>query len=439
MANLYDLGLGNYTFDPTGRVNLNASDPPQEYYKMHWFIFNWVPCRTADTYGCALVERAKLSVEKPSPPLRDQPPPPPSPPPPPPAPPKPRLTEGEKMANTVLGVLKGIDAVSRWLDAPPAPRPPAAPASAAPPAAPAERAIPKFDLQDVPNTMEKINLPVAAKFMRHWFAGRENYSKTQQQSIDGIDQNGKPFEPDMINDSFLTLDWVLRFGEAKKTHTELLKYAIYNGPAAVVIRKRVHAILSCYAQSPSRLSGWVESKRNADALHRYFQFQYLQVETPVVDVALTYLADKYFPVHGVNDLTAALGNFSIYAALGDFQIIRGRKSERAVRVESVYVYVRDSYSFVDKKEDITQYLGHWSTKQIYLAPTRSINKNGVERWIDVPLVDIHANIYDKGAIMYPVTNESFREWREHHHPGGDFLAYTPPQRVALEKPIVVDL
>lgn len=116
MANLYDLGLGNYTFDPTGRVNLNASDPPQEYYKMHWFIFNWVPCRTADTYGCALVERAKLSVEKPSPPLRDQPPPPPSPPPPPPAPPKPRLTEGEKMANTVLGVLKGIDAVSRWLD-----------------------------------------------------------------------------------------------------------------------------------------------------------------------------------------------------------------------------------------------------------------------------------------------------------------------------------
>lgn len=441
MPNLYDLGLGNYTFNPEGRVDLKASDPPLTHYKMHWFMYNWVPCLATAGLGCAPVARARLSLEKPAPPLRDQPPPPP--PPPPPGPKKAPLTESEKIGNAALAVVNGMDAFSRWWNAPPPPNPfarrPAAPASATAPAAPEEGAIPKFDLQDIPDTMEKISLPVAAKMMRHWFAGRANYSRTRDDVVNGIDQNGKPFEPDMINDSILTLDWLLRFAIAKKAHDKLLETDVYSERAANIIRKHVNTIIACRAKPFTSLNGWVDSGRNVDALHRNFQFQLVKVESPVADMAVTLINDKVDPVHGVNDLTAALGNFFLYAALGDISITRRWNTKHAVRVESVYVYARDSYSFLDEKENASQYLGHWSSKAIFLVPMLATYKGGVGPWISAPLVDVKASIYEKGAIMYPVSNASYREWRERHHQGGDFLAYTPPKRIPLEKAIVLDL
>lgn len=66
-----------------------------------------------------------------------------------------------------------------------------------------------------------------------------------------------------------------------------------------------------------------------------------------------------------DDLTGALGTFSFYAALGNVYF---NHASRVARVKSIYVYVRDSYSFRDDDEFVSQYLGHWNQSGVYLAP-----------------------------------------------------------------------
>jgi hypothetical protein len=103
------------------------------------------------------------------------------------------------------------------------------------------------------------------------------------------------------------------------------------------------------------------------------------------------------------------------------------------------VYVRDSYSFRDDDESISQYLGHWNQNDVYLAPLPAVGQRGAASWVSAPLVDINKSIYEKGAIMYPVSNKSFRDWRARYIRGGDFIAYTKPKRLRLSKDIIVSL
>jgi len=146
-----------------------------------------------------------------------------------------------------------------------------------------------------------------------------------------------------------------------------------------------------------------------------------------------------------DDLTGALGSFSIYAAIGDFVVDRSGTAT----VESVYVYVRDSYSFLDPEEGsiavrvasalgATQYLGHWNQNGVYLAPLPLQGDGLALRAISRPLVDIDKSIYEKGTVMYPVTNKSFRDWRDRHGQGGDFIAYSDVRKVWI-RPIKVKL
>ena len=60
------------------------------------------------------------------------------------------------------------------------------------------------------------------------------------------------------------------------------------------------------------------------------------------------------------------------------------------------------------------------------------------RAISAPLVDIDKSIYAKGSVMYPVTNKSFRDWRDKHGRGGDFIAYSDVKKVWI-RPIRVQL
>ncbi len=76
----------------------------------------------------------------------------------------------------------------------------------------------------------------------------------------------------------------------------------------------------------------------------------------------------------LTDLTGSLAKFSIYVAIGNVLVSgdkyfkydgkAGTKTyclDPKVQITHVYVYIKDNYSFLDKKDSKkSQYLGHWN-------------------------------------------------------------------------------
>ena len=284
--------------------------------------------------------------------------------------------------------------------------------------------------------MNQLNLPVSAKLMRYWFAGKSNYSKTSEDRAAGIDQNGNPFTAEMINDDLITLKWVRSYPRAEKIYKELLSTAIFSPNAANEIRKKLLAAFPAFLDPYTPLNCFSTTGQNLHSLHRDFQFQLSAVDSAVTDKAVLWVGDETGGIKAPDDLTGALGSFAIYAAIGDIYISR---VTNIACVDSVYIYARDSYSFLDNDESSSQYLGHWSTENVYLAPILKTSAKGAFSWINTPLTAIGRSIFEKGGVMYPVANKNFRDWREKHNQGGDFLIYTTPQLCRLQVPISVSL
>ena len=438
--------VGRFAFGTNGKVILSKSDTPLTYYKVNWLLWAWVACAAKDKKGCAALEKAALSLDRPPPPLRGQPAPPPAPVPPP----KTReQLQAERDQKFVENVLKVGAALHDWWTRPTPPLFPPRQSGPFPPLAPApaELVIPAFDIQDIPNVMDKTSRPVSAKMMRHWFAGQSNYSLKPEDATIGTDHNGQPFPRSMIDQTIIKLDWVLGFARAKEKYDELVRKSIYEAKA----EKLVHDGLRRFFRN-----GWPAVLKCADALaecggdihrlHPSFQFQFAPVDEGWSPKVALYLKDKLGIAMAPDDLTGALGSFSIYAAIGDFMMNR----DGAATVKSIYVYVRDSYSFLDTgdKKDLlarvsdalgaSQYLGHWNQNGVYLAPLPLQGDSTALRAISAPLVDIDKSIYDRGTVMYPVTNKSFRDWRDKHGRGGDFIAYSDVKKVWI-RPIKVQL
>jgi len=421
--------VGQFEFGKNGRVVLSKSAKPITYYKTHWLTWTWVACAASDGKGCAALGRAKLSLDKAPPPLREPPEPPP---------------EKKSGQERLYAVMDGID---HWLTKPmpsllpprapkPPPAPPLSPESAAPEPAPADPVIPPFDIQQIPDVMDKLKLPVSARMMRHWFEGRANYSTTEKHVVAAIDQKGQPYAPDMIDQSIIKLDWVLGFPRAQKAHDELISTAIHAPNAAKEIKRNLLAFSECRADPFASFNGLTAIGHDIHRLHANFQFQLAQVDGRRIDKVVQWLAGDAGVAKAPDDLTGALGTFSFYAALGDVYMSH---VTRMARIESIYVYVRDSYSFRDDDESISQYLGHWNPSGVFLAPLPAVGQRGAASWVSAPLVDIDKSIYDKGSIMYPVSNKSFRDWRAKYIRGGDFIVYTQPKRIRLAKDIKVSL
>lgn len=188
-----------------------------------------------------------------------------------PVPPRKRRS-GNPQANFLYAVADAMEAVATfrdWLNSPPPPRP--APAPPAPPKPPAP-AVPPFDIQDVPQTMRKLYMPMAAKLQERWFAGQENYSRSPQGLLDEIDQHGLRYTPTMIDSTTIKMDWVLTFPRAKEAFDELVQNKLRNAAAVDMLRTK----LTPY-RNRQDVVGWNEANSDFLAFHKKFQFQFKEV------------------------------------------------------------------------------------------------------------------------------------------------------------------
>ena len=329
-------------------------------------------------YGCHCeIEGLALSMAKPPPTAA-------FPPPPPPPAPEP-LTRAQKQAakdaqfeRNVWAALDGVAAFGAWLKNPLAPKAAASPTAPTPAPTPAPAPpvvqIKPFDIQDIPATMRKLHMPVSASMMERWFRGQLNYSPTEKDELSGLNQNGQPYPPSMIDKSIITMDWVLKFKRARTAFENLTEDSYYakdrwSGKLEASPQLHSHSVLRAqgaykelrrallpYWQRAGSVITWQLCNRDIERLHREFQFQFIQVDgtlhQKIAEQLRVELTNKGLP----DDLTGALGSFNLYAAVSRFHIERSAKRVVAV-ITGIAVYVKDSYTFTTDPGEASQYLG----------------------------------------------------------------------------------
>ncbi|WP_458762009.1 DUF6402 family protein [Cupriavidus basilensis] len=378
--------------------------------------------------GCTIedVDEFYISTERPAPPLRDQPP-------SPPAPPKPK--EPKRPPKSLI---EGFLDFREWLNTPPPPRP------TPPPAAPEAKKprVKPFDLQDIPGAMDRIGWPMSAKVMRKWLSGELNYANTDKGAVRGINQDGKPFPPSMIDTTMFQLDWILSFPRARKKYDELANNLIFNSDAEGALR----AISSRHHNSPYYIDAWDLCDGNFNRYHKEFQFQLNRVDSENTDKFLMFLKGAAMP-NGLlmDDLYGSLGAFSFYAALNGFYFDQASHGRTRLMIKEISFYMKDVFTFHDrtaKKSSLiptgTQYLGHWNNTGFIIVPAATMLGEVTEvDWVMRPVAK--GGIISDKTVYYPVRNKDYRAWQLQHNQGGDLILYSNRKIINFPYPWAVDL
>jgi hypothetical protein len=197
-------------------------------------------------------------------------------------------------------------------------------------------------------------------------------------------------------------------------------------------------ILDPYKKQSSHNCGY-EYNGSAHDFNDKFAFQFISIDKDKSDKIKLY-ADIQ-KNESPDEILGALGAFQINAAVGSFWSVNyyqdGKTIGRLVTIESIFLYVKDTFDFFDEDREGSQYLGHWSHKGLHIAPIGKMGDDWKSSWIDHALLMDGKSVYEKGAIMYPTSNKDFRAWREKHNQGGDFLIYSKPIEFKLKKEIKI--
>ncbi|WP_239007624.1 DUF6402 family protein [Burkholderia anthina] len=318
---------------------------------------------------------------------------------------------------------------------------------------------PPFDLLDVPEAMQRMKWPVAAKLARRWFGGPKHV-------WDNSFKTNQPFD-----NTTVTLEWALKFGKVKARYSQLISKNIYNENARARLKDLLHRVVrEKFRSSVDFDFQTVDDKGNLVEFCKKWQFQLVNVSSFDTTGGVPYAP---------TDLTAALANFNIYAAIGraEFSGDRYYKYNNREKTKSycadltasithIYVYIKDSYSFNDEKSpSSSQYLGHWNKSGMIITNGGRIRgflyRSGVNsnlgdsldvestiNWkylindfLDKP-IDTRKGVVKKFRacdVHYPVFNKTYSDWRVKHNRGEDFVIYSNLQYLKLAIPIKFSL
>lgn len=319
---------------------------------------------------------------------------------------------------------------------------------------------PVFDMLDIPDAMEKMGWPVSATVARRWFRSAKNI----------YDDNPNAVQP--IDDTSVTLNWALKFGNVRNKYNELLSDLIYSEKAVEKLKEKIFARINevFVNQNSAGLdfdtTPFIKDLRQ---FHIDWQFQRQAIST----------MDTCDGILSMTDLTGTLANFAIYIAVGNVEVISEKhfkydkqnntKSyciDPKIKVTHVYVYIKDNYSFNDERgSSKTQYLGHWNKKGLIVTTGGVISefvdgkiihtdlgnsrknettmswdylmKNSVDKPVDARRGMMRK--FREDDVYFPIYNGSYNEWRAKHKRGRDFMIYSKPKYVKLKAPIEFSL
>ncbi|WP_018927435.1 DUF6402 family protein [Pseudomonas umsongensis] len=276
-------------------------------------------------------------------------------------------------------------------------------------------AVRQFRITDIPAAMKKIQWPVAADLMLHWFAGKP-WPTTKDGGMEEEVKSHKKFAPDeYINESIVKMSWALKFARTKES-VERLRTK-WNNPAGIALIKK--KMIPVYG---GRTPGVYPFAFNgvASAVER---FGYANSET------IEFNQDGE---DEVNELRAALANFNIHV-FAEGEIIVTKKNVVFLPVR-IGFYIEDSYDFNDGLSLYSQGLGYWNFDGIEADIVEGAKKNSSyaleknkirfnSRGGMSPEKQAAFNELERKHYML-VQNSDFREYREKNRKGGDFRVYS---------------
>ena len=397
---------------------MDQSDPEIPYLERGLILnTSWRPSKTT----CSRIDADEiaLSMNRAAPPLRDQ-----QPPSPPPGKPPTVMRQKRDLVNDLM-------ALHAWLNTPSPPKPD----RPTPPAAPAikKQKIKPFDLQDIPDAMDRIGWPMSAKLQRKWFAGELNYATTDEGAVKGINQNGEPFPPSMIDTTMFKMDWILQFKRAKEKYDELINEKMFNQAAIRALKEQFSMLNS----SPYYVYPWDLCNGDIQRWHREYQFQRVPVDSDnLTKFAMFVKGVAWENGLFMDDLYGALGAFSFYATLGVHQF-SAANGKGELTINSVHVYMRDVFTFHDRSDERgTQYLGHWKKDGFIVVPAATIagelTKND---WPNFTVAK--GGVVSEKTVYYPVRNKDYRAWQIRHGRGVDLILYSDRREVEFHPPKVI--
>jgi hypothetical protein len=269
----------------------------------------------------------------------------------------------------------------------------------------------QFKITDIPDAMRKMDWPVAAQLMEHWFNG-EPWPTEDGGMLDSVKGHSEFAPNKYIEESIIKMKWVMGFSKVDEYIDKLRK--TWNSPKAIIQMR--DAFSNAYGNA--QLDVYRVDFQSRGALAE--RFGYFNTQTVNFD-----------PVGGsVDELRAGLGDFNIrVVAEGDVSVSEGYYTFFPVRLG---YYIDDAYDFNDTgwHRTIGQPLGFWGFNGMALSiPELIASEEDINNQLQgVAVQSMSKNDFSSdrkyaeidSQRFYLVTNKDFRSYREKYQRGGDF-------------------
>jgi len=249
-----------------------------------------------------------------------------------------------------------------------------------------------FHIDMIPDAMDKMKWPVAAKLMRHWFNTKPALAftiKTKDQY-----QNGKALDiPDgVVNCDIVKMAWAIQFEQVIKG-IEYLSGTWDSTRGRELLKKRL-------SQKGDYLKNNVSIGYSDD----------IRELEDTAQVNVTLIGKK---TDTVNEWYGAIGNVNLKVCVRG--TTESRKEGVFFIVESVGYYLKDTYDFID--DGYPEPLGIWSKDRILSKAESSV-------YISSYLSEFWGRLARQFSGFVPVFNEDFRKWQGKHNTGGDYIVFS---------------
>lgn len=284
-------------------------------------------------------------------------------------------------------------------------------------------AVRQFKITDIPSSMNKMQWPIAAKLMQHWFNGKPWPTADGAMSKEVKDHVLLPKDP-YVEDTIVKMAWLNQFEPAKAVIKELK--SAWNNPAA---QKNISdKVKSKYL---GKAPGVYPLKFDGSA-RKVEEFGYSNNR-----------AVKFGLIETTDELRAALANFNV-RVFPEGKVIISVDSIQLF-ADRIGFYVEDAYDFNDAPDDnFSQPLGYWNFDGIANpAYATAANAGMAQMKSDMasnPFVDPQDaqkmfKELDESRYFY-ISNSHFVKYRAEFGKGGDFQVLSDVQYESVPLTII---
>ena len=249
-----------------------------------------------------------------------------------------------------------------------------------------------FQLDQIPDAMDKMGWKIAPQLMRHWFSLRPAYKFTEDTKKTLLRSDARTLPNDRYNDTIVKMEWARPFIKDKLQE----RMNNWNSPAGVAeLRNRLKLV--GYSPNMCVPLGMSDSVRVLDAT--------AHVNTISVGGLLDTIGDWYGAIGNANLKFAVIGYSGTHQNRPEFFVDR------------VGIYIKDTYDFVDGHKIASETLGIWSKNRIL---TKAENAGYLSSYG----AGHYGILARKWSGFVPVFNSDFRDWQDKHNAGGDFIVFS---------------